>query len=161
MAQVGSIHPGSFTNFPAGTSVYEKRCEIQSFMVQGDVNIVAGDWVELDVSQSGSEISNSVVPAEAIATDGNALVIGVALDSTVEADDGYAQDFSMIRVCTSGYCASAKVTASIAAGLDLFVADTAATAELFTAAALTRAVGVTLAADSGATGFAPVWVYKA
>lgn len=161
MAQVGSISPDARTDIVSGSSVYMVRTEIQSFFVNADVNIVAGDWVAIDIAQSGNAKSNAVIPAEAVA-DGNALVIGVALDSTVAAPDGYAVEFSQIRVCTAGYCAVAKVTASIVAGVALIVGSgAAATGEVAAATDLTRAIGATLAADSGATGFAPVCVYKA
>lgn len=151
-SHVGTIHPKPSFSGVDGTEVWEARQEIQSFVCTA-ADVAVGEWVALDTSVSGAnKIINSIKKAGDVATHGNAMVIGVALDATSGGAAG-----QVIRVCTAGVC-TAAVTGSTAVGSPLTVIGTAGVGSLTTAAAVAGVCGVTLAAESG--GFATVCVFK-
>ena len=116
--------------------------------------ITAGDWVQIDASQTGADKVLYAIQAGATFALGNPLVVGVALTSAGAAGDP-------VEVCISGYVATANVAAAVnAAGIALVVDNTSAGRAVALAAADTAGpCGVSLAAASvGNVG--EVWVYK-
>jgi hypothetical protein len=93
----------------SATSEVSHRSEVETFLAGGA--ITAGDWVSLDTSQSGLDRALYVTEAAAVATVGNANVIGVALETVAAGAN--------VRVCTAGYCASASVAGATVAGSSL------------------------------------------
>jgi hypothetical protein len=129
------------------------RRQVETFLA-ADTDIEAGDWVMFDVSKTGPE-AVIFVDRAAIVANGNALVVGVAL----EASSAIGQ---RIKVVVSGYAANAKVTNSTAAGLGLVVDTAIGTGSAAAATDLTNACGVTLKASPAgpAAAVADVWVYN-
>lgn len=112
--------------------------------------IAAGDWVALDLSEAGSARAIQVVQAST-AANGNALVVGVALEAAAAAGD-------KIQVVTRGYVEGANVTAATAAGAALVVDATAGRADAIVAADIAPPCGVTLEIAGGGNT-ADVYVY--
>jgi hypothetical protein len=108
----------------AGTSA---RSSIETYIAGG--TIVAGDWVMIDVSQSGADKALYVVQAS---TAGNGLVRGVAKFAAAAGDQ--------VDVVVKGYVAEANVLTATAAGVPLAISATAG-----------RAAQATVDATGGAT----------
>jgi len=124
------------------------RSQEETFKAGGA--IVAGDWVALDVSQTGADKTLYVVQSPATLNSG--LAVGVALEA--------AASGARVRVCIGGYCASANVATGTAAGATLCLVAVAGRAGASVTSALGAAtttpigVGLTLAAAN----VAEVWV---
>ncbi len=133
---------------PSGTeATTSNRRQVETFI--SSAAIVAGDVVGLDNTKTGSDRVLYVKQAANVAT-GNALAIGVALDSATAADQP-------VRVVVAGYVDSAAVTTGVAADAPLSVDTTNGRAD--TAAAANVVIcGVCL--DTAAGNVAPVYVYK-
>lgn len=115
--------------------------------------ITAGDWVALDVSQTGADRALFVKRHDGASPE-LTTVVGVALQGTADLDEGE----NSILVCVGGYAEDAKVNAAVAQG-DLLIPESGAAG---TAVAVTgtnpQVVGVALEAHAGGT--ADVWVFK-
>jgi hypothetical protein len=157
--------PGSYTS--VSTPDVSNRSQVETFVVKratgstaGTVTIVKGDWVAFDTSQSGAERVLCVDQAEIVAA-GNALVLGVALDSvtvTVPTATG-AVNQALCRVVVGGYVEVANVLATTALGVTLSACITTAGRAAATVAGSLNSCGVTLAI-ADASNVAPCWVYK-
>ena len=131
------------------------RSQEETFLAGGA--IAAGDWVALDVSQTGA--NKALYVKETTAAAGSAVVCGVAL---VAAATG-----AQVRVCIGGFCKTASVVNTTAAGSPLMTSG--ATAGMAIAAtyigngsgavavALPIPCGVALTA-AGVSNTAEVWV---
>ena len=93
----------------AGTSA---RSSLETFVAGG--TIVAGDWVMMDLSQSGADKALYVVQAS---TAGNGLVRGVAKAAAAAGEQ--------VDVVVAGYVAAANVATGTAAGVPLAIGATA------------------------------------
>ena len=112
--------------------------------------IAAGDWVALDIGEAGSARVIQVVQAST-AANGNALVVGVALEAAAAAG-------AKLTVCTRGYVEGANVTAATAAGAALVVDATAGRADAIVAGDIAPPCGVSLE-TAGGGNTADVYVY--
>lgn len=135
---------GTSIDIPSALS----RRTVETFLA--GAAIVAGDWVALDTGEAGSARAIQVVQATT-ATNGNALVVGVALEAAAAAGD-------KIEVVTRGYVEGANVTAATAAGAALVVDATAGRADATVAADIAPPCGVTLEVAGGGNT-ADVYVY--
>jgi len=133
---------GASVDVPAAL---DRRC-VEVFLAGG--NIDAGDWVALDTGETGSARAIQVIEAAAVAL-GNALTIGVSLDTVVSGEK--------VRVVTRGYVEGAKVTTGVALGTPLVVDTTAGRADAAVAADIAPPCGVTL--ELAAANLADVYVY--
>ena len=134
---------------PASTS---NRRQTETFIA--GAAITAGDWVQVDTSQTGVNKVLFAIQASAAFANGNPLVVGVALTAAAAAGD-------TVEVCIAGFVESANVAAAVnAPGIALVVDNTSAGRAVALAAADTAgACGVSLAAASvGNVG--SVLVYK-
>jgi hypothetical protein len=131
------------------------RSQTETFL--SGAAITKGDWVAFDTTQSGANRVLYVKQAATVATAGNALVVGVALNTTTAVGE-------KVQVCVSGYCPYANVDAAVVAGSPLCgPITTAGRADVNVAAALSGLVGVALDADGVsplAANYAPVFVAK-
>lgn len=115
--------------------------------------VTAGDWVMLDVSETGEAIASTVIQAVDAVGTGIPLAVGVALETVAAAG-------LSIRVCVGGYVEEANVADAVnAAGRGLVVDNTAnGRAVAIAATDIAPAVGVSLAAAS--SNVAPVYVFR-
>jgi hypothetical protein len=106
------------SDFGASTS---NRRQVEIFLAEGV--ITSGDWVSWDVSQTGADKALYIVqtPAEALATDSDGRVVGVALETAT----GTAVSPASVRVCIAGYVASANVVTGTGVGMELTPTTTA------------------------------------
>jgi hypothetical protein len=93
------------------------RRQTETFYAAGA--ITAGDFVALDVSQTGPDKALFIVQAPAAA--GNGTTIGVATETAT----GTAATPAKVRVVIAGYVASANVATGTAAGAALTTTATA------------------------------------
>ena len=129
------------------------RSETETFLTESA--ITKGQWVSLDLGQTGASKCLVVLTAAAVAA-GNASVIGVALESVT----GTATAPQPIRVCISGF-SEALVTAAIAVRTPLVVVGTAGQAQSFTVATDTAPpCGIPLIIALAPPLLTEVFVYK-
>ena len=131
------------------------RSQEETFLAGGA--IAAGDWVALDTTQTGA--NKALYVLETAAASGDAKVCGVALAAAAAG--------AQVRVCIGGYCKSASVANTTAAGSPLMTSG--ATAGMAIAAtyigdgsgaaavALPISCGVALT-TAGVPNTAEVWV---
>jgi len=93
------------------------RRQVETFFAAGA--ITAGDFVALDVGQTGADKALFIVQAPAAA--GHGTTIGVATETVT----GSAANPAQVRVVIAGYVASANVTTGSAAGSALTPTGTA------------------------------------
>ena len=117
--------------------------------------VTAGEWVDLDSSQTGEARTTTVVQGN-----GTGLCIGVALE-TVSAATVTAGG-ALVRVCVSGYCAAARTDGTAAAAGDTLVPAAAGEVAKGAASNVLTAVAMALAADTGGGGaeVAPVYIFR-
>ena len=127
---------GTSIDIPSALS----RRTVETFLA--GAAIAAGDWVALDISGASDSARAIQVVQATTAANGNALVIGVALEAAAAAGD-------KIEVVTRGYVEGANVTAATAAGAALVVDATAGRADAIVAADIAPPCGVTLEAAGG------------
>ena len=130
------------------------RQEVKTYKAAGA--IAAGDFLELDASQTGATAALYVKKCTTVATVGNGGVVGIALEAAAAAEDD-------IRVVTRGYVASANVRTGLSAGTILCGPITgggglAGRADFATAATL-GGIAVALTDDSAVTNKASVWLF--
>jgi len=137
------------------TSSTSNRSQEETFLAGGA--IVKGDWVALDLSQTGADKALYVVQAPATA--GSPIPCGVALEA--------ASSGGQVRVCIGGYAASANVTTGTAPGLALMMTSTAGRTTAATyigngsgAASLPLPVIIGTCLTRAAANVAEVWVIK-
>jgi len=140
MSEVNYLMPG------LGADVMD-RSVTKTFIAAG--TIALGDWVMFDSSQTGVDKVLYVLEADVVAN-GNALVVGVALEASTIG--------KRIKVCVEGYCAVASVTTGIASDLGLVVDATAGRGDVAAATDLVSPCGTTLILAAG--NVAAVIVHK-
>ena len=114
--------------------------------------VSAGDWVDLDSSQSDESRVGTVVQGN-----GTGLCIGVAVEDVSAAT--VAAGGARVRVCVAGYCEAAKTDGSVdAAGNTLIPAAAGACAKGVPTNAL-PIIGFSLESD-GATTTADVYIIR-
>ena len=134
---------------PVGASTMD-RSQVETFLAGGVIS--AGDWVAFDTTKTGANRVLYVVQAATVATVGNPLVVGVALEAAAAAG-------AKVNVVVSGYVASASVDAATVAGSPLCgPINTAGRADINVAATTSGLCGVALEADTA--NYAAVWVCK-
>jgi len=120
-----------------------KYCEVREF-VCAEI-LTAGDWVDLDVSQSDESRSLTVVQGN-----GTELCVGVALEDKAAASGS-------VKVAVGGYVEGAKA-GNITANAGL-MPDVAGSVLGYAAASLLSIVGVALE-DDALSGFCDVYVWR-
>ena len=129
------------------SSSTSNRSQEETFLAGGA--IAAGDWVSLDVTQTGADKALYVIEAAAGAA-GSGLPCGVALAAAAAGEQ--------VRVCIGGYAGTASVLNAVAAaGVPLRMSATAGAADAGTGGA-EAIIGVSLTAAAG--NVAEVWVYN-
>ena len=124
------------------------RQETKTYIASGA--IAAGDFLELDASQTGATRALYVKKCTTVATVGNGGVVGIALEGAAAAED-------QIRVVTRGYVASANVHALTVAGSVLCGPITVAgRADLALASTLG---GIAVALEADTANKAAVWLF--
>lgn len=97
--------------------------------------ITAGEWVDLDLAQTGEKRATTVVQGN-----GTAHCIGVALETVTSGE--------LIRVCVEGYVEGALTDGGVASGEALMPAAAGA-CDTYAAASVLPIIGVALEADTG------------
>ena len=127
------------------------RSQEETFISGGA--ITAGDWVALDVSQSGADKALYSIRTPAAAGAGN--VVGVALDNAAGAG-------SAVRVVVAGYVQLANIVNGTLAGASLTTSGVTAGRALTYATGThtgTGPCGIALT-NAGGTNTAEAWVFK-
>ena len=107
--------------------------------------LTAGDWVELDTSQTGEDRVTQVIQGNA-----KGQVIGVALETVAFG--------AVVRVCVSGYVEGAKTDGNVAAIGDTLIPAASGAVTKGAPTNVLSAVGLALEADSSTT--CDVYVYR-
>ena len=142
---------------PVGASS-SNRSQTETFLTE--TAIVAGEWVQFDLGQTGASKVLVVEPAVAAAVGGtlNALVVGVALDTVT----GTATSPATVQVVVSGYVAEANMVIGTNPGNPLGLINGATTGQAaWIPVAVTNGAGPCGVALSAApAGVGEAWVYK-
>jgi hypothetical protein len=117
--------------------------------------VLAGEWVDLDASQTGEARTTTVVQGN-----GTGLCIGVALETVSAAT--VAAGGARVRVCVSGYCEAARTDGTVAAAGDTLIPVAAGEVAKGADSNVVTPVGMALAVDAGgaAAEVAPVYIFR-
>lgn len=117
--------------------------------------IVAGEWVELDSSQTGEDRVTTVIQSNV-----SGLCVGVALETVTAAE--VLAGGALVRVCVAGYVAAARTDGAVLAAGNTLIPVGSGEVTRGVATNVLTAVGVALAVDTGvaAAEVAPVWIFR-
>ena len=118
--------------------------EVVSFTT--NEGLTAGDWVELDTSQTGEDRVTQVIQGNA-----KGQVIGVALETGASG--------AVVRVCVSGYVEGVLTDGSVAAAGDTLIPAASGACAKGAATNVLPSIGMALESDASGTT-ADVYVYR-